>query len=157
MWFYYWKETTKQVCSPIRSRHRTDQYGIASIYEGRKVLPLFCSIPKPVSIVLYTFSTKYFQGNVRKLLTMWMTMKEQSSHKRQRLLQFVKQQLFPLFISFIHPSFWVRRVKYSSVRINSASSGDVTRKRTCWCMMQDGRAENWKLQKHIIFKQYTVK
>lgn len=157
MWFYYWKETTKQVCSPIWSQHTTDQYGIASIYEGTKVLPLFCPVPKPVAIVLYTLSMKYFQRNVWKLLTMWMTAKEHSSRKMQHLLQFVKQQLFPLLITFIHPFFWVRRVKCSSVSINSASSGDIMRKRTCWCMMQDGRVEHWKLQKHIFCKQCTVK
>lgn len=66
----------------------------------------------------------------RTELTQKAVIKQHKSHQ-QYLLQFVKQQLFPLLITFIHPSFWVRRVKYSSVNVNSASSGDVTRKRTC--------------------------
>lgn len=144
VWFYCWKETTKEECSPIRSQHRTGQYGIASIYEGTKVLPLFCPVLQPVAIVLYTLTTKYFRRNVWKLLTMWITMKEESSHKRHHLLQFVKQQLFPLLTTFILPSFWVRRFKYSSVSINSASSGDITRKRTCWCMMQELKIESYR-------------
>lgn len=126
------------------------------IWRNKSFSSLFLSSKNSGYFSLYLLSTKDSHRNVWKLLTIWIAMKEQSSNKTHHPLQFVKQRLFPLLTTIIHPSFWVRRDKYSSTSINSASSGDIARKRTHKHMMQDGRAESWKLQTYSLCKQYIV-
>lgn len=138
----------REQLAAIQSHQKTTQY--ISVWNNFFILrrksfsSLVFSSKVSWYFLLYLLSTKDSHRNVWKLLTIWMAMKEQSSNKSHHPLQFVKQQLFPLLTTFIHPSFWVRRDKYSSASINSASSGDITRKRTCTRMMQEGKAESYR-------------